>query len=98
MGSGVQSFAVGDSGQNVYWLNTGGTLNESINGGPGCFGAGAGTWLDGAVQSFALANNPVGIVDLTENRHPSEKDTAAPSWAPACSRSPSATAAKTSTG
>ena len=39
MGSGVQSFAVGNGGQNVYWLNTGGTLNESINGGPGYYGA-----------------------------------------------------------
>ncbi len=33
-------------------------MDESINGGPT-------KWLDGGVQSFALASNPVGVVDLT---------------------------------
>ncbi len=57
--SGVQSFAVGGGGQDVFWLTSGG-LYESAN------GAGA-QWLDGSVESFALANNASGFVDLTDS-------------------------------
>ena len=60
LATGVESFAVGDGGQDVYWQTTGGNLYESISGG-------AARLLDVGVESFALADNAVGIVDLTLN-------------------------------
>ena len=59
LASGVQSFAVGNSGHNVYWLTTTGGLWESVGG--------ATRWLNGWVQSFAPADNAAGFVDLTIN-------------------------------
>ncbi len=56
--SGVQSFAASTDGQTVFWLANSGTLYKSLNGGPAKF-------VDGNVESFALANNSVGVVDLT---------------------------------
>ena len=50
-GSGVQTFAVSNGGQSVYWLDTGGNLSGSVNG-----GWGTAQLLDGGVESFAAAS------------------------------------------
>jgi hypothetical protein len=69
--SGVASYLVGNGGQTIYWLTTGGVLNDCVNAGTGAppssaFGPG-GTGIFGGVESIALADNGEALVYLSTN-------------------------------
>ena len=58
--SGVQSFAVGNGGQGVYWLTSGGILNQSLSGGYAVYG---GSYLvTNNVQSYTLTDGGMALV------------------------------------
>ena len=69
--TGVQSFVVGNGGQDVYWLTFCGSFNKSINGGPGVYSStyplAPNSLNINAVQSFALADQGLAIVFLQTN-------------------------------
>ena len=77
-GTNVNSFAVGNSGQTVYWLTDTGSQNQSINGGPGVYSnlypLTPNSLNINAVQSFALADSGQAIVFQQTNGGLTESD------------------------